>query len=119
MLACWDAQGCLFWEDKTSTACTKLNMSWAAQQQCTIIYVMYNADEVSDWVVRKGLQAKLEGVILKNLLRDMFYDGSSGADQVDHEEQLYQPIASAIYEPVNQAAQILGLPLRYSFSYGI
>lgn len=57
---------------------------------------MCNADEVSDWVMRKGVQAKLEGVTLKNELRDMFFDGSSGADQVEHEEQLYQPIASAI-----------------------
>ncbi len=72
---------------------------------------MYDADKVSDWVVRKGLQAKFEGVILKDVLRDKFYDGSSAADQVDHETQLYQPSASAIFEPVNQAACILGLPL--------
>ncbi len=79
---------------------------------------MYNADEVSDWVVRNGLQAKLESVILKTVVRDMFFDGSSSMQQVDHEEQLYQPIASAIYEPVNQAARILGLPLEYTTSHG-
>lgn len=81
---------------------------------------MHDADKVSDWIARNELQAKLEGVILKDVLRDRFYDGSSAADQVDHEEQqLHQPIASAIYEPVNQAARILGLPLRYIFSHGI
>ncbi len=79
---------------------------------------MYNADEVSDWIMREGLQAKLEGVILKTVVKDKFFDGSSGMHQVDHEEQLYQPIASAIYGPVNQAARILGLPLEYATSRG-
>ena len=36
---------------------------------------MYNADEVSDWIVRNELQAKFQGVILKNVLRHRFYDG--------------------------------------------
>ena len=33
---------------------------------------MYDADEVSDWVVRKGLQAKFEGVILKDVFTDKY-----------------------------------------------
>ena len=80
---------------------------------------MYDADEVSDWVVCKGLQAKFEGVTLKDVLRDKFYEGSSAAYQVDYETQLYQLVASAVYEPVNQAAKILGLPLQYTTSHGI
>lgn len=48
------------------------------------------------------MQAKLEGVILRVGDKNMFFDGSSGAHHVDHEGQLYQFVASAIYEPVNQ-----------------
>ncbi len=84
-----------------------------------ITYAMYAAGEVSDWVLRNELQAKFKGVIFKNVLRDRLYDASSAADQGHHELQLYQPIASAVYEPVNQAAKILGLPLRYTTSHGV
>ncbi len=80
---------------------------------------MHNADDVSDWMVRKGLQAKLESVMLTTPVKDKFFDGSSGAHQVDHEEELYQPIASAIYEPVNRAACVLGFRLVYTMSRGM
>ena len=83
---------------------------------------MHNAHDVSDWMVRKGLQAKLEMVMLTTPVKDNVFDGLSGAhhvDHVDHEEELYQPIASAIYEPVNQAARVLGFPLVYTMSRGM
>lgn len=41
------------------------------------------------------------------------------AQAAHHEEELYQPIASAIYEPVNQAARVLGFPLVYTMSCGM
>ena len=44
---------------------------------------------------------------------------AQAAHHVDHEEELYQPIASAIYEPVNQAARVLGFPLVYTMSCGM
>ena len=81
--------------------------------------MVYNADEVSDWVKSTNLEAKFEGVPAKTVGQDRFYDGSNGAQQVDHEEQLYHPIASAIYGPVNQAAVVLELPLQYTMTRGM
>ncbi len=38
---------------------------------------------------------------------------------MDYEEELYHAIAYAIYEPVNQAASVLGFPLVYTMSRGM
>ena len=83
-----------------------------------ITLLVYNADDVSDWMKDTEL-AKLEGVLAKIVGEDRFYNGSDGAEQVHHEEQLYHPIASAIYGPVNQAAEVLGLPLKYTMTRGM
>lgn len=80
---------------------------------------MHNADDVLDWMVNKGLQAKLDSVMLTSPVKDNFFTGSSGAYQVDYEEELYHTIAYAIYEPVNQAASVLGFPLVYTMSRGL
>ena len=80
---------------------------------------MHNADDVLDWMVNKGLQAKLDSVMLTSPVKDNFFTGSSGAYQVDYEEELHHNIAYAIYEPVNQAASVLGFPLVYTMSRGM
>lgn len=94
-------------------------MSWTALYDDIITLLVCNADDVSDWVKSTKLEAKLEGVLAKIVGQDRFYDGSEGAERVDHEEQLYHPIASAIYGPVNQAAEVLGLPLKYTMTRGM
>ena len=80
---------------------------------------MFNAGDVSEWIEHIELQAKFERVISETVAQDRCFDGSDHAEQVDHEEQLYLPIAHAIYGPANQAARLLGLPLRYTSSRGM
>ena len=45
--------------------------------------------------------------------------GSNDLQKVDHEDHLYEPTRAAIYDPVNQAASILGLPFEYTTSQGM
>ena len=52
-------------------------------------------------------------------VRSQLYFGSNDLQKVDHENQLYEPIRDAIYDPVNQAASILGLPFEYTTSRGM
>jgi len=73
---------------------------------------------VSNWVEHSGLQAKLEGVISETVAPEQFFKGRNSGQEVDHEEQLYQPVDCAIYWPVNQAAGLLELPLMYTTTRG-
>ena len=71
------------------------------------------ADEVLHWVKDIGLEAILDKVMPPPPMRSQLYFGSNDLQRVDHEVQLYEPIRAAIYDHVNQAASILGVPSIY------
>ena len=71
------------------------------------------------WVKDIGLEAILDKVMPQTPVRSQLYFGSNDLQKVDHEDQLYEPIRAAIYDPVNQAASILGLPFEYTTSRGM
>ncbi len=57
----------------------------------------------------------LEAVPARNLGTDQTYQG----DPVDHEEQLYISLHVSFYLRINEAAETLGYPLKYTRSRGM